>query len=69
LFAATDRVTADPLHLPDWRFYVLTTPDVAKHFDAQKSVALSRITAVTASVGFDALREAIDSALSRMNAA
>ncbi|MBK9124776.1 MAG: hypothetical protein IPM16_16870 [Chloroflexi bacterium] len=67
LFAALDRTTADPLHLPDWQFYVMPTAEVNSRFGVQKSVALSRIKAVTSSVGFDTLRDAIDSALSRMN--
>ena len=46
-----------------WRFYVLSTPELERHFGAQGSVALSRVRAVTAEVGYEDLRTAVDAVL------
>lgn len=47
-YAEEDPERADPLDVRRWEFYVLSTPELERHYGTQKSVSLSRIQAVCA---------------------
>jgi hypothetical protein len=51
------------LDVRGWRFYVLPTPEVERHFATQKEVALSRVQEVTAELRYEDLRTAVDAVL------
>jgi hypothetical protein len=58
-----DPALVDLLNVPDWRFYVLSTWELEQHFGSQKTVALSRIQAVTKAVDYEGLRARVDDAI------
>lgn len=60
LYTETDVKRANVLNLDDWKFYVLSTKTINGKFKDQKSVTLSRITAVCDPVAYDGLKKAID---------
>jgi len=66
-YAEEDLAKVDPLDVGGWCFYVLPTPELEAHFGKQKKVALSRIRAVTAEVGYEDLRTTIHTVLGRAN--
>lgn len=63
LYPERDRDRADALDVPAWRFWVLSTARIDAVFGDQKSVALSRLEALTAAVGVDGLVGAVGAAL------
>jgi hypothetical protein len=64
-YAEEDPAKVNPLDVGGWCFYVLPTPELEGHFETQDKVALSRIQAVTAEVGYEDLRTAVDAVLGR----
>lgn len=64
-YAEEDAAKVDPLDVGGWRFYVLPTSELEGHFGTQDKVALSRIQAVTAEVGYEDLRTMVDAILGR----
>ena len=53
------------LDVGGWKFYVLSTPDVEKHFGTQDRVALSRVQAVAEEVEYGDLKAKVDAVLVR----
>jgi hypothetical protein len=51
------------LDVGGWRFYVLSTPELERHFGTQATVALSRVQAVAGEIGYEDLRNAVDASL------
>ncbi len=66
-YAEQDPAQVDPLDVHGWRFYVLSTPELEKHFKTQDKVALSRIQAVAEEIDYRDLRSMVDAALNRAN--
>jgi hypothetical protein len=64
-YAEEDLERYSSLEVSGWRFYILSTPELERYFETQDKVALSRIQAVTAEVGYEDLRTSVDSALDR----
>jgi hypothetical protein len=64
-YAEEDLERYSSLDLSGWRFYVLSTPELERHFTTQDTVALSRIQRVTEEVEYGDLRTAVDAALDR----
>ena len=61
-YAERDPARYDSLDVRGWCFYVLSTPELERHFGTQGRVALSRVQAVTAEVGYGDLKTAVDAA-------
>ena len=62
-YAEQDPTRVDPLDVGGWRFYVLSTPELERHFGTQATVALSRVQAVAAEIGYEDLQNAVDALL------
>lgn len=62
-YAEQEPARYDSLDTCGWRFYVLATPEVERHFCKQQEVALSRVQAVTEEVGYEGLKARVDEAL------
>ena len=63
MYPEQDPSKANPIDVDEWLFFVLTTSAIEDHFGDQKSVALSRIQALTDPVSFAQLRKAVEAAL------
>jgi hypothetical protein len=64
-YAEEDLEQYSSLDVSGWRFYVLSTPELERHFMTQDTVALSRIRRVAEEVEYGDLRTAFDTALDR----
>ena len=64
LYPEKDRAKADPIQVPDWQFFVLSTSVINETFRDQGKVALSRIADAVSPVRYHDLRAAVDAALS-----
>jgi hypothetical protein len=64
-YAEEDLERYSSLDVSGWRFYVLSTPELERHFMTQDTVALSRIRRVTEEVEYGDLRTAVNAALDR----
>jgi hypothetical protein len=62
-YAEQDPTRVDPWDVGGWRFYVLSTPELERHFGTQATVALSRVQAVAAEIGYEDLQNAVDTSL------
>ncbi len=67
LIATTDRQQFNPLDLRQWRFFVIPTDLIDLNFQDQKTVAISRLQAMSSAVEFGRLGKAIDTALKRLS--
>ena len=61
-YAERNPARVDPLDVLGWAFYVLSTPEVERHFGTHATVALSRVQEVAAEIGYGELKIAIDAA-------
>ena len=66
LLKGDDEVSACPLELNHWEFYVVPTSIINERFANQKTVSLSRIQALTKAIGWDQLKDAIDRVITEM---
>ena len=41
-----DKRTVDPLDMGQWKFYVVRTSDIDKHFSAQKTISLAKLMTI-----------------------
>jgi hypothetical protein len=48
LLAHQDRATVDPLDVAQWRFFVISAPQLSAQIGVQKSIGLSRLQAIGA---------------------
>ncbi len=64
-YAERDTARYSSLHVDGWRFYALSTPEVAQHFGTQERVALGRVQAVAREVEYEGLRATVDAAIDR----
>jgi hypothetical protein len=62
-YAERDPAQYSSLNVSGWRFYVLSTPELERHFTTQDKVALSRVQAVAAELRYAGLRAAVDAVL------
>jgi hypothetical protein len=63
VYAEKDRRRANVLDLDMWEFYVVPTQQINRQLGSQKTASLSTIERLTESVGYDQIRERVDSAL------
>ena len=63
LLAHTNKLTANPLDLGQWVFYVIPTAVLDRRTRSQRSITLKTLEELTTAIGFGDLREAV-SALS-----
>jgi hypothetical protein len=63
LYPEQDETQASPINVAAWRFWVLSTGHIDATFGDQKTVALSRIQALTEAVDAQHLRSAVIKAL------
>ena len=64
LYPETDPAKVDVLDARRWCFYVLPTARIEREFGGQKGMALSTLEALASPVRYEALKGAIDGALS-----
>ncbi len=59
LLAHQDKPTVDPMNLDQWKFYVLSTKDLDKHFENQKTISLTALSNFALPVNFEMLKSAV----------
>jgi len=64
-YAERDPERYSSLDVGGWRFYVLPTPELERHFGEQERVALSRVQAVTEEAEYGDLKAKVDAILGR----
>ena len=62
-YAEQNAARVDPLDVRGWRFYVLPTPELERHFGTQATVSLKRVQEVADEVRYENLKIAVDAAL------
>lgn len=60
LYTEMDKMSANPLDLAKWEFYVVHSDQIEQYFAMQKEVALSRIKALCSPVHYQQLKQEID---------
>ena len=63
LLAHKDKLTINPMNLDQWKFYVLSTAELDRHFNNQKRLSLSGLEKHASPVGFQRLKDAVSMAL------
>jgi hypothetical protein len=63
LYSETAKEKANVLDIGMWRFYVISTLEVERHFGEAKSVGLAKLERVCGSVGFEGLKKRVNMAL------
>ena len=65
LLAHQDKLTIDPMNLDQWKFYVLSTAALNKHFKDQKTLTLGGLEKHAPAVGFKKLETTVSQAMAK----
>lgn len=66
LFRTKDAESANVLDMDQWEFYVVSTATINDEFGEQKTVALSRVAAISNAVPYSCLRSSVDGVVSSL---